>query len=52
MEELGTEVLFSTTCHPQTDGHTEVVNRNFISITQSFDSKELGEFGRLLVICT
>jgi hypothetical protein len=42
--KLGTKLLFSTTCHPKTDGQTEVVNRTLSQLLRTMIKKNLREW--------
>jgi hypothetical protein len=46
--KLGTKLLFSTTCHPQTDGKTEVVNRTLSTMLQAVLKTNLKLWGECL----
>ena len=46
--KLGTRLLFSTTCHPQTDGQTEVVNRTLSMMLRVLIKKNLKEWEECL----
>ena len=39
--KLGTKLLFSTTCHPQTNGQIKVINRTLGSLLQAIISKNV-----------
>ena len=47
-KKLGTKLLFSTTCHPQTDGQTEVVNRILSTLLRTVVNKNLKNWDECL----
>ncbi|PKI47872.1 hypothetical protein CRG98_031746 [Punica granatum] len=48
--KLGTKLLFSTACHPQTDGQIEVVNRTLSSLIRAVVNKNLKSWDTCLAL--
>ncbi|KAK4364568.1 hypothetical protein RND71_015926 [Anisodus tanguticus] len=46
--KLGTRLQFSSTCHPQTDGQTEVVDRILGILLRSFGGANIRQWDLLL----
>ena len=46
--KLGTHLKFSATCHPQTDGQTEVTNRTLGTLLRVLDKKSIKGWDELL----
>ncbi|PKI65690.1 hypothetical protein CRG98_013915 [Punica granatum] len=48
--KLGTKLLFSTACHPQIDGQTEVVNRTLSSLLRAAVNTNLKSLDTFLAL--